>query len=210
MPGGAVVIRVLLVDDHAIVRSGIRRMLTENGAFEVVAEASDGDEAIRLTRRHTPDVVVLDIGLKAKSGLDVLPDLRAIGPRVVILSMQDEPAYARQAFELGAQGYVLKDAADEDLVDAIRTVLDDRIYVHPSLAARLVLRQPDDDLSDREREILRLIALGYTNQEIAKKLYLSVRTVEAHRRHILNKLRLQTRADLVRYALEHRLVGVGL
>lgn len=202
-------ISVLLVDDHAIVRSGVRRLLTEGGEFEVVAETGDADEAVTLARRHTPDVVVLDIGLKARSGLDVLPDIRAAGPRVVILSMQDEPAYARQAFERGAQGYVLKDAADEDLATAIHTVLADRIYVHQGIAARLVLTPQTDDLSDREREILRLIALGHTNQEIAKQLYLSVRTVEAHRRHILDKLRLQTRADLVRYALEHRLVGVG-
>jgi two-component system response regulator NreC len=200
---------VVLVDDHAIVRSGVRRMLTETGEFEVVGEAADADEAVRAVRRHQPDVVVLDIGLKTKSGLDVLPDIRALGPRVVILSMQDEPAYARQAFERGAQGYVLKDAADEELAAAIRAVLDGRLYVHPTLAARLVMRQPEDDLTERERDILRLIALGYTNQEIAKQLFLSVRTVEAHRRHILNKLRLQTRADMVRYALEHRLVTIG-
>jgi two-component system response regulator NreC len=202
-------ITVVLVDDHAIVRSGVRRMLEEAGAFEVVGEAAEADEAVRVTRRAQPDVVVLDIGLKTKSGLDVIEELRACGARIVILSMQDEPAYARQAFERGAQGYVLKDAADEDLANAIHSVLDDRIYVHPGLAARLVLRQPEDDLSEREREILRHIALGYTNQEIAKKLYLSVRTVEAHRRHILNKLRLETRADLVRYALDHRIVTIG-
>ena len=200
---------VLLVDDHAIVRSGVRRMLTENNAFEVVGEAATADEAVRLTRRLTPDVVVLDIGMKGRSGLDVIAEIRALGSRVVILSMQDEPAYARQAFERGAQGYVLKDGADEDLANAIRSVLEDRIYVHGALAARLVLRDPVDDLSEREREILRHIALGYTNQEIAKRLYLSVRTVEAHRRHILDKLRLETRADLVRYALEHRIVTVG-
>ena len=202
-------IRLLLVDDHAIVRSGVRRVLLETGEFEVVAETADAEEAVTLARRFQPDVVVLDIGLKDRSGLDVLPDIRAAGPRVVILSMQDEPAYARQAFERGAQGYVLKDAADDELASAIRAALADRIYVHAGIAARLVLGEPGDDLSAREREILRLIALGHTNQEIAKQLYLSVRTVEAHRRHILDKLRLQTRADLVRYALEHRIVGVG-
>ncbi len=135
--------------------------------------------------------------------------MRASGSRVVVLSMQDEPAYARKAFELGAQGYVVKDAADEELVGAIDMVLADRIYVHPALAARLVVAEPHDDLTDRERGILRLIALGYTNQEIAGQLYLSVRTIEAHRRHILDKLRLSTRADLVRYALEHRVVEIG-
>jgi two-component system response regulator NreC len=205
------VTRVLIVDDHAIVRSGVRRLLEEVDGFEVVAEAADAEDALRKARFDKPDVVVLDIGLKGgSSGLDILEELRALGPRVVILSMQDEPAYAQTALERGAQGYVLKDAADEELVEAIRTVLGDRLYVHPQMAARLVLRRPDDDLTDREREILRLIALGYTNQEIAGQLYLSVRTIEAHRRHILGKLRLQTRADLVRYALEHRLVGIGL
>jgi two-component system response regulator NreC len=123
--------------------------------------------------------------------------------------MEDDIAAARRAFERGAQAYVLKDAAADDLVDAIRAVLADKLYIHQALAARLILSEPEDDLSDRERDVLRLIALGYTNQEIAKQIFLSVRTVEAHRRHILDKLRLETRADLVRYALEHRLVQLG-
>ena len=202
-------IRVLLVDDHQIVRSGVRRLLEATGSIEVVGEASGVREALDRTRELEPDVVVLDLTLRDGSGLDVIADMRAVGARVVILSMQDEPAYARKAFELGAQGYVVKDAADDELASAIDTVLTDRIYVHPALAARLVMREPEDDLTDREREILRLIALGYTNQEIAKQLYLSVRTIEAHRRHILDKLRLSTRADLVRYALERRIVGIG-
>jgi two-component system response regulator NreC len=202
-------IRALLVDDHQIVRSGVRRVLEASGSIEVVGEAGGVREALQLARSLEPDVVVLDLTLRDGSGLDVIADLRAGGARVVILSMQEEPAYARKAFELGAQGYVVKDAADDELVSAIETVLADRVYVHPALAARLVMREPEDDLTDREREILRLIALGYTNQEIAKQLYLSVRTIEAHRRHILDKLRLSTRADLVRYALERRIVGIG-
>ena len=201
--------RVLIVDDHAIVRSGVRRLLEATPGFEVVGEAADADEALRRARFDTPDVVVLDIGLKGRSGLDIVEELRQMGPRVVILSMQDEPAYARKAFELGAQGYVVKDAADEELADALDAVLGDRIYVHPALAARLVMGEPEDDLTERERQILRLIALGYTNQEIAGQLFLSVRTIEAHRRHILDKLRLSTRADLVRYALERRIVEIG-
>jgi two-component system response regulator NreC len=203
------VIRVLLVDDHRIVRSGVRKVLEATGTFEVVGEADGIRDALAQARALDPDVVVLDLTLKDGSGLDVIADLRATGARVVILSMQDEPAYARKAFELGAQGYVVKDAADEELAQAIDTVLADKVYVHPALAARLVMREPDDDLTEREREILRLIALGYTNQEIAKQLYLSVRTIEAHRRHILDKLRLSTRAELVRYALERRIVGIG-
>jgi two-component system response regulator NreC len=201
--------RVLLVDDHAIVRAGVARLLSDSGEFEVVGECADAREAVRTTRRLNPDVVVLDVNLGTTSGLDVIAELREIGPRVVMLSMEDDIAAARRAFERGAQGYVLKDAAADDLADAIRAVLADKMYIHQALAARLVLSEPEDDLSERERGVLRLIALGYTNQEIAKQLYLSVRTVEAHRRHILNKLRLETRADLVRYALEHRLVQLG-
>jgi two-component system response regulator NreC len=203
------VIRALLVDDHQIVRSGVRRVLEASGTIDVVGEASGVREALDQARALRPDVVVLDLTLRDGSGLDVIADLRELGARVVILSMQDEPVYARKAFELGAQGYVVKDAADEELVAAIDIVLADRIYVHPALAARLVMREPEDDLTDREREILRLIALGYTNQEIAGQLFLSVRTIEAHRRHILDKLRLSTRAQLVQYALERRIVGIG-
>jgi two-component system response regulator NreC len=203
------VIRALLVDDHQIVRSGVRRILEATGRFDVVGEASGVREAVDRARELQPEIVVLDLALRDGSGLDAIAEIRELGARVVILSMQDEPAYARRAFELGAQGYVVKDAADEELAGAIDTVLADRIYVHPTLAARLVMREPEDDLTERERQILRLIALGYTNQEIAGQLFLSVRTIEAHRRHILDKLRLTTRADLVRYALERRIVEVG-
>jgi two-component system, NarL family, response regulator NreC len=202
-------IRALLVDDHQIVRSGVRRVLEATGRFDIVGEAAEVGEALERARLLRPDVVVLDLTLRDGSGLDAIADLRELGTRVVILSMQDEPAYARKAFELGAQGYVVKDAADEELADAIDAVLADRIYVHPALAARLVLGEPEDDLTERERQILRLIALGYTNQEIAGQLFLSVRTIEAHRRHILDKLRLTTRAELVRYALERRIVEIG-
>jgi two-component system response regulator NreC len=200
--------RLLLVDDHAIVRSGVRRLLIDAG-FDVVAEASTAAEALALSASESPDAIVLDIGLRDRSGLEILPELRASGARVVILSMQEEPVYARRALEQGAQGYVLKDAADEELADALRAVLADKLYVQPAMAARLVLGEPEDDLTQRERDVLRLIALGHTNQEIAKRLFLSVRTIEAHRRHILTKLRLSTRADLVRYALEHHLVDLG-
>jgi two-component system response regulator NreC len=202
-------IRALLVDDHQIVRSGVRRVLEATGRFDVVGEAAGVQEALERARLLRPDVVVLDLTLRDESGLDAIAELREVGARVVILSMQDEPAYARKAFELGAQGYVVKDAADEELAAAIDAVLGDRIYVHPALAARLVMGEPEDDLTERERQILRLIALGYTNQEIAGQLYLSVRTIEAHRRHILDKLRLTTRAELVRYALERRIVEIG-
>ncbi len=200
---------VMLVDDHVLVRAGIGRLLQDEPDLQVVGEAGDPDEAMRLCRRLSPDVCVLDMTLGTRSGLEIIGELRDLGTRVVILSMQDEPAYARVALEAGALGYVVKDAAETELVEAIRLALADRLYVHPSLAAKLVQQRSDDDLTDREREVLRLIALGHTNQDIAKMAFLSVRTVEAHRRHILQKLRLSTRADLVRYALEHGIIRIG-
>jgi len=200
------VIRVLLVDDHQIVRSGIRRILEATARFEIVGEAAEVGDALERARSLRPEIVVLDLTLRDGSGLDAIAALRELGARIVILSMQDEPAYARKAFELGAQGYVVKDAADEELAGAIDSVLADRIYVHPALAARLVMRDPEDGLTERERQILRLIALGYTNQEIAGQLFLSVRTIEAHRRHILDKLRLHDRAQAVGYAMRHHMV----
>ena len=207
---GVAVITVILVDDHQLVRSGVRRVLEGTERFEIVGEASGVREALDRARVLRPDVVVLDLGLRDGSGLDAIAALREGGARVVILSMQNEPSYARKAFELGAQGYVVKDAADDELAGAIDAVLADQIYVHPTLAARLVMNEPEDDLTERERQILRLIALGYTNQEIAGQL-LSERPHDrgAHRRHILDKLRLSTRAELVRYALERRIVEIG-
>ena len=201
--------RVVLVDDHALVRAGVARLLEDQDGLEVVGECGDARDAVRMTRRLTPDIVVLDVKLGSSSGLDIVAEIRELGARIVMLSMENDIAAARRAFERGAQAYVLKDAAADELAIAIHAVLEDRIYIHQALAARFVLSEPEDDLSDRERDVLRLIALGYTNQEIAKQLFLSVRTIEAHRRHILNKLRLETRSDLVRYALEHRLVQLG-
>jgi two-component system response regulator NreC len=174
---GVAVITIILVDDHQLVRSGVRRVLEATEHFEIVGEASGVREALDRARVLRPDVVVLDLGLRDGSGLDAIAALREGGARVVILSMQNEPSYARKAFELGAQGYVVKDAADDELAGAIDAVLADQIYVHPTLAARLVMNEPEDDLTERERQILRLIALGYTNQEIAGQLYLSVRTI---------------------------------
>ena len=202
-------IRLVLVDDHAVVRAGIRHLLDEIDEFEVVGEAGSADEAVQACRSERPHAVVLDLGLGERSGLEILPELIELGARVIVLSMQHQPAYARLAFERGATAYVLKDAADAELIQAIRTVMDGGSYVHPSLAAKLAAGVGDDDLTGREREILRAIALGHTNQEIAGQLHLSVRTIEAHRRHVATKLRLDTRADLVRYAHEHGLLDIG-
>ncbi|HEX2292033.1 MAG TPA: response regulator transcription factor [Gaiellaceae bacterium] len=203
-------LRIVIVDDHAVVRSGIRMLLDAQDDLEVVAEAADARGAVFELRVHQPDVVLLDMVMPDRSGIEVLPDLLKESPetKVLILSMQDDPAYVREAFAAGAKGYVLKEAADSEVVGAIREVAEGRQYVHPALGARLVAAQAEeqaraeeDPLSDREREVLRLLALGHTNQEIAQRLFLSVRTVETHRAHIMQKLRITTRAELVRYAL---------
>ncbi len=211
-------IRILIVDDHAVVRSGLRLLLERHDDIEVVAEAGDARTAIFEARTHKPDVVLMDVVMPTGSGIDATPDVLKESPdaKVLILSMQDDPAYVRQAFAAGASGYVLKEAADAEVVSAIREVAGGQRYVHPALGARLVAaeadeqaRVEDDPLSEREHEVLRLLALGHTNQEIASTLFLSVRTVETHRAHIMQKLRIATRAELVRYALDHGLLDEG-
>jgi two-component system response regulator NreC len=204
-------IRTVIVDDHAVVRSGLRLVLEGEDDIEVVAEAADARNAVFEARAHRPDVILLDVVMPGRSGIDAIPDLLSESPdsKVLVLSMQDDPAYVRQAFGAGASGYVLKEAADAEVVAAVREVANGQRYVHPTLGARLVaaeaeerVRAEEDPLSEREHEILRLLALGHTNQEIASQLYLSVRTVETHRAHVMQKLRISTRAELVRYALE--------
>jgi DNA-binding NarL/FixJ family response regulator len=203
-------IRVLIVDDHAVVRAGLRLLLEAEEDLEPVGEAGTARDAIFQARSLKPDVILLDVVMPDGSGLDAVPTLLHEQPeaKVLVLSMQDDPQYVRQAFSAGASGYVLKEAADSELVAAIREVARGGRYVHPELGARLVAaeteerrRTEEDPLSEREREVLRLLALGHTNQEIAKQLYISVRTAETHRAHIMQKLRLQSRAELVRYAL---------
>jgi two-component system response regulator NreC len=203
-------IRVLIVDDHAVVRSGLRLLLTQEPDLEPVGEAGTGREAVFQARALKPDVILIDVVMPDQTGLEVLPTLRHEHPetKVLVLSMQDDPRYVREAFAAGASGYVLKEAADAEVVAAVREVARGGRYVNPELGARLVAaeaeaerRAEEDPLSDREREVLRLLALGHTNQEIAKQLYISVRTAETHRAHIMQKLRLSSRAELVRYAL---------
>jgi two-component system response regulator NreC len=204
-------VRIVLADDHSVLRSGLRLLLDAEPGFEVVAEAGNAQDAARYVRGHKPDVLILDLNMPGGSGLDLIPLLKeeAPGTRVVVLTMQRDPAFARQALGAGAVGYVLKDAADGELALAVRLAASGQTYLNPQLGARLAAEPVDGrpgDLSDRELEILRLIALGHTNPEIAGQLYLSVRTIEAHRSHIHQKLRLASRAELVRFALEHRLV----
>ena len=207
--------RVLIVDDHAVVRSGLKLVLDADDGIEPVGEAGTARDAIFEARSLKPDVILLDVVMPDQSGLDIIPTLLHENPdtKILVLSMQDDPRYVREAFAVGAAGYVLKEAADTEVVGAIRAVAAGERYVHPALGARLVAadaeerkRAEADPLSEREREVLRLLALGHTNQEIAKMLYISVRTAETHRAHIMQKLRLSSRAELVRYALENGLI----
>jgi two-component system response regulator NreC len=204
-------INIVIADDHAVVRRGLRQILDAEPDFEVLAEASDLQGARRYTRGHHPDVLVLDLNMPGGRTLDEIPDIRSECPatQIVVLTMQNEPAYARQALSAGALGYVLKEAAESELVEAVRRAADGESYLNPRLGARVAAEPPPgppDGLSEREVEVLRMIALGHTNAEIADALYLSVRTVETHRAHIQQKLRLGSRSELVRYALDHKLV----
>jgi two-component system response regulator NreC len=209
------VIRVLIVDDHAVVRAGLRLLIDAEDDLETVGEAGSVREAIFEARAHEPDLVLMDVVMPGESGLEGVPKLlhEHASVKVLVLSMQDDPRYVREAFAAGASGYVLKEAADAEVVQAIREVARGGRYVHPELGARLIAaeaeavkRADEDPLSEREREVLRLLALGYTNQEIAKQLYISVRTAETHRAHVMQKLRLGSRAELVRYALANGLL----
>jgi two-component system response regulator NreC len=206
---------VLIVDDHAVVRSGLRLLLDAEDDLDVVGEAGSAREAVFAARTANPDVILLDVVMPDQSGLEAIPTLLHEHPetRILVLSMHDDPRYVREAFRAGASGYVLKEAVDAEVVAAIREVASGGRYVHPVLGARLIeaetaeaRRGEEDPLSEREREVLRLLALGHTNQEISSQLYISVRTAETHRAHIMQKLRLSSRADLVRYALEQGLM----
>jgi two-component system, NarL family, response regulator NreC len=205
-------IKIVIADDHAIVRRGLRQLLEGEDGFEVVAEAEDVESARRYLRGHSPHVLVLDLNMPGESSIEAIPKLRAEFPetQIVVLTMQNEPAYARSALGAGVLGYVLKESADAELVEAIRAAVAGEQYLNPRLGAKVAAEPPPgppDGLSDRELEILRLIALGHTNSQVAEELFLSVRTVETHRAHIQQKLGLGDRAELVRYALDRKLVS---
>jgi two-component system response regulator NreC len=206
-------ITVVLADDHAVVRKGLRLLLDAESGLRVVAEAGTVPDAIRMAMAHRPTVLVLDLNMPGGSSLEAIPVLRrdAEQTAIVVLTMQNDPSFARQALQAGALGFVLKEAADDELLGAIRLAAEGETYLNPRLGAKLAAQPaqpagPPDDLSERELEVLRMIVLGHTNSEIASTLYLSVRTVESHRAHIQQKTRRSTRAELVRYALEHKLV----
>lgn len=212
-------IRVLLADDHAVLRSGLRLLLTSQNEYEVVGEASGGTETLSLAEQLQPDLILLDLSMPSLGGLDVLPTLRKLTPsaHILILTMHDDPQYLRQALKHGASGYVLKKAADVELLSAMRAVLRGEVYVHPSMT-RILLEdmlpesqyaQKEDTwgiLSEREQEVLKMVALGHTSAEIAEQLSLSAKTVETYRARGMEKLGLRTRAALVKFALQEGLI----
>jgi two-component system response regulator NreC len=211
MTGGGAEITVVLADDHVVVRSALRMLLEEEPDIKVVAEAGDASSAMRYVKGHRPEVLILDINMPGGSGLGAIPAIRSQSPdtQIVMLTMQAETAAAREALQAGVLGYILKEAAGEDLVKAVRLAAEGKTYLQPELGARLAAERElstPDDLSGRELDVLRLIALGHTNGEIADTLFLSVRTVESHRAHIQLKLGMTSRSDLVRYALDRRLI----
>jgi DNA-binding NarL/FixJ family response regulator len=205
-------ISVLIVDDHALFRAGLRSRLELEHDITPLGEAATAEEAVSRARSLQPDLVLLDLLLPGTSGHEAIPELAKVSPRsrVLVVSSQAAPSSVRQALSAGAAGYVPKRASDQELVAAIRHVAAGEGYVDPDLGAKLVV--PDrsaalEPLSERERDILQLLALGYTNQEIGRKRYISVRTVDTHRAHIMRKLGLETRAELVLFALANGLIG---
>jgi DNA-binding NarL/FixJ family response regulator len=205
-------ISVLIVDDHELFRAGLRSRLENESDIVPVGEADSAEQAVAKARRLQPDLVLLDLLMPRRNGAETIPELTRVSPqsRVIIVSSQAAPSAVRQALQAGAAGYLPKHASEGELVTAIRRVAAGERYVDPQLGAKLVV--PDDapgldPLSERERDVLYLLALGHTNQEIGKKLYISVRTVDTHRAHIMRKLGLETRAELVLFALANGLIG---
>ena len=205
-------IRILLVDDHDLLRAGLRSRLEHEPGFTVVGEADTAERAVVMARRLQPDVILLDLLLPRKNGYDAIPELSAVAPqaKVLVVSSQASPSSVRRALAAGAAGYLPKRSPAGELVAAIRVVADGAGYVDPELGAKLVTPTGSpalEPLSERERDIVHLLALGYTNQEIAGKLFISVRTVDTHRAHIMRKLDLETRAELVMFALANGVIG---
>lgn len=210
-PNGGGSTTVVIADDHRVVRAGLRLLLETEAGFEVVAEADDVPSARRYVRAHRPRVLVLDLNMPGEPSLPAIPKLREEAPetQIVVLTMQDDPAFAREALKAGALGFVLKRSAETELIEAVRLAADGEPYLNPQLGVRIVVEPPPgppDGLSEAEAEILRLVALGHTNAEIGERLFLSGRTIETHRTELQRKLGLNTRVDLVSYVLDHELL----
>jgi DNA-binding NarL/FixJ family response regulator len=209
-------IKVLLADDHSIVRAGLRRIVEESGDMEVIAEAADGREAIQQAHKQLPDVAVIDISMPALDGLEVISQLRNYYPKlpILILTMHEEGQYVVRAIEAGAMGYITKQSAPEQLVKAIRKVHSGSRFVTDEAAEALALRvakgahgqSPLDSLSMRELQVLRRLAMGHTNREIANTYSISIKTVDTYRSRLLKKLNLRNNAELSRFAIQNRLI----
>jgi len=207
-------VTVVLADDHVIVRDGVRMVLESVADIEVVAEAGTAEDAARSVLGHKPEILVLDLNMPGEPSLDVIPRVLESSPdtKVIVLTMQSEPAFVRSALKAGASGYVVKHSAARDLVEAIRTAMKGETYINPTLGARLAASPsgagPPDELTPREIEVLGLLAQGYMNPEVAERLVLSVRTVETHRANIQRKTGITSRAELIAYVKENDLEAV--
>ncbi|KKM09491.1 histidine kinase [Clostridiales bacterium PH28_bin88] len=212
-------IKLLLVDDHTVLRSGLKLLVGAQPDMQVVGEAAGGDEALRLVKELKPDVVILDLSMPGTNGLQVLEEILEISPatKILVLTMHEDEEYLRRVLRSGGKGYILKKAADVELLSAIRAVHRGEVFIEPSMAKTLVNalfetatvaldKKKEQGLSEREKEVLRLVALGYTNQQVANSLMISVKTVESHKARIKDKLNIYRRSDLVRYAMQHGLV----
>jgi len=216
-------IKLLVADDHKIFRQGIKKLLEEEPDLQVVGEAADGREAVKKATELKPDMVLMDIAMAKLNGLEATRQIKKSLPRtkVVMLTMHKNEEYVLQSFQAGASGYILKEGAVEELVSAIRSIHQDKSFLSPAISKTLIdaylrkmetgkIETPFDLLTDREREVLQLIAEGYTNREVAKALFISVKTVEAHRAHIMQKLNIHEVAKLVKYAIQKGLVDLNV
>ncbi len=212
-------INVLIADDHGVLRAGLRVLLNRETDIQVVGEAADGSQALQLVGTLQPDVVLMDVSMPGEGGVETTRKLKAEWPRtqVLILTVHEDAALLHEAIRAGASGYIVKRAVESELVDAIRAVARGETYLHPTMTRAVLIEadlvasskeDPTDALTPREEQVLRLIARGYTNPEIADLLTISVRTVEGHRSNLMSKLDLHSRVELVRYAAQHGLLDL--